>query len=385
MNWQSVYEAYPVNANTKWLNNCGITPTGSHIARRMADHFARLVQHGPGEGDASPDDLLRSIRERLGALIHARPEDIAPIHNTAEGMTMISLGLDLGPGDQILLLENEYPSNVYPWEHWRDRGVDLAFVPAGHTPEEFLRNFQRALTPRTRVAALSMVHWCTGMPLPIADLARICHERGVMLVIDGSQGVGMLPLDFDSVAPAVLCFSAWKWLLGPLGLGVIVIDRETLSRLRMPFKGTDSVADPSSYLPYQTAMRATVDRYCYSTANYNDWVYLDESLAFLASIGSHRVQQRILDLTGRLWAGLANQGFLSAYDHGAAPLSGILSVRKPGVDIDHLSAKLNQRGFVTRVRLNHLRLAPHIYQSPEQMDATVAAIAGLVLKGPQQG
>ncbi|HEY5957895.1 MAG TPA: aminotransferase class V-fold PLP-dependent enzyme [Polyangiaceae bacterium] len=377
MNWQTAYDAYPINAHSTWLNNCGITPTGRHIAVRMAEHFEQMMQRGPGDGDAAPAKLLGSIRGRLSQLLQAQPEDMALVHNTAEGMTMISMGLELAAGDEILLLDNEYPSNVYPWERWREHGVTLSFVAAGNTADEFITNFKRALSPRTKVVAISMVHWCTGMPLPIADVATLCHERGILLVIDGSQGAGLVSMDFSRVAPAVLCFSAWKWLLGPLGLGVLVVDRQTLSKLRMPFKGTDSVADPNSYLPYQGEMRASVERYTYSTANYNDWVYFDASLAFLSNLGFERVQTRIRELTARLWSGLSELGFQSAYKHAAQPLSGILSVRKPGVDIDALCNGLTQRNFVARVRLEHLRLAPHVYQSEAQMDATVKAIAEL--------
>lgn len=378
MNWQDAYDAYPVNAQRIWLNNCGITPTGRHVAVRMSEYFEQMVHYGPGETDGSPAKLARGIKQRLGELINAHHDEIALIHNTAEGMTMISLGLSLREGDEILLLENEYPSNVYPWEHWRERGVTLTFVPLGDTPEQQLELFRQTLGSRTKVVALSMVHWCTGMPLPLEEIAPICHERGIRLVIDGSQGVGLVPIDFARLSPVVVCFSAWKWLLGPLGLGVLVADRETLASLRMPFKGTDSVKDPNSYLPYQTEMSESIDRYTYSTANYNDWVYFDSTLDFLAGLGSARVHARILELTAQLWQGLSRLGFRSAYRHGEQPLSGILSVHKPDVNVEVLCTKLNQRGIISRVRLNHLRLAPHVYLSPTQIEATVARISELI-------
>ena len=377
MIWDDVNAAYPINAQSIWLNNCGTTPTGLHIVSRMAVHFEKLAESGPGADDASPSLILDGIRSQLGQLLNANPSDIALVHNTAEGMTMVSMGLELSAGDEILLLENVYPSNVYPWEHWQERGVALHFVPMARNAEVFLENFRKAITPRTRVACMSTVHWCTGMPFPVEAMSDVCKERGVLLILDGSQGVGQVPLNFNRVSPAVLCFSAWKWLLGPLGLGVLVVDPKTLANLRMPFKGTDSVADPQSYLPYQTQMRPSVDRYTYSTANYNDWAYLDESLRFLGGIGFDVVQARILELTRVLWAGLRSLGFECAYDCDSGPLSGILSVRKAGVDMDELCAKLTAQGFVARVRLNHLRLAPHIYLSLEQMHETVAAIAKL--------
>ncbi len=374
MDWQVAYDAYPINVRKIWLNNCGVTPTGRPIAARMQQHFAQMCDIGPGGGELGPQVLLASIKQKLGRLISAQPHEIALIHNTAEGMTMVSLGLRLAEGDQILLLENEYPSNVYPWEVWGERGVELSSIPMSDTPEEFLEAFQACLTPRTKVVALSVVHWCTGMPLPISEIARICHERDILLIVDGSQGVGMVQIDFASIAPAVLCFSAWKWLLGPLGLAGLVIDPQTLAKLRMPFKGTESVAEPTSYLPYQTEMRTTIDRYAYSTANYNDWVYLDASLDFLCGLGLSSISGRILELTSVLWQGLARLGFRSAYRHGVKPQSGILSVSRPGVESGDLANRLSQRGIVARVRLDRLRLAPHVYLSPDQMERTVREI-----------
>jgi selenocysteine lyase/cysteine desulfurase len=368
MNWQTAYDAYPANERFIWMNNAGTTPPGRHVIERMAKHFARIGTHGPEHMEPSLPLVSRRIKSNLASLLHARPEDIALVHNTAEGMTMLSLGLALVPGDEILLLENEYPSNVYPWEYWQARGVTLTFVPQSRTPEEFLKHFRERLTPRTRAVALSMVHWCSGMPLPVEAVAELCHERGIFFALDGSQGIGQIPLDFGKCAPMALCFSAWKWLLGPLGLGVLVADPTTVARLSSPFKGTDSVKNPASYLPYQTELKDTADRYTYSTANTNDWVYFDESLRFLSELGFDAIYRRIRALAARLWQPLRSAGFTSGYDHGDEPLSGILCVNKPGVDLEKLTNTLIENGVVARLRLGRIRLAPHVYLREEQMD-----------------
>jgi selenocysteine lyase/cysteine desulfurase len=227
------------------------------------------------------------------------------------------------------------------------------------------------------VAALSMVHWCTGLPLPLVEIGRICHERSIRLVIDGSQGVGQVPLDLDALRPCVLAFSAWKWLLGPLGLGVLVVTEDVLPTLRPVFKGPDAVADPSRYLPYQSTLQPTADRYTYSTANYNDWVYFGASLDWLEGLGFERVSARIHELAQSLWLGLEALGFRSAYARDSAP-SGILAVEKPDVDCLELSRRLAARGVVARERLGRLRLAPHVYLGAEQMARTVDIIAELM-------
>ena len=374
MDFQAAHDAYPVNRQLLWLNNSGTTPAGRHIVARMARHYEQLATVGPEQTVPGFVDVHGRIKTHLSTLLNAAPDDIALIHNTAEGMNLLSVGLSLEAGDEILLLENEYPSNVYPWQVWEERGITVGFVPAGRSPDCFLNELKARLSPRTRVVALSMVHWCTGMPLPYVEVAQLCHERGIFFVLDGSQGVGQLPVDFRALAPAALCFSAWKWLLGPLGLGVLVVDPATVKNLHSPFRGTDSVTNPNSYLPYQTAQKQTVERYRYSTANTNDWVYFDESLSLLSSLGFPNVSTRILELTARLWAPLKAHGFTSGYDHGDAPQSGILCVEKPGVDMMRVAETLTQQGVVARVRLGRLRLAPHVYLTETQIDRAVALI-----------
>jgi cysteine desulfurase / selenocysteine lyase len=375
--WQAAAEAYPVNQRWIWLNNCGTTPPGRHVVRRMQDYFQKCCEMGPGGEDYVPARLGKKLKVSLARLLNARPEEIALVHNTAEAMTMVSLGLELGPGDEIVLLEDEYPSNVYPWESWQTHGVVLRRVALAATPDEFLQNFCRTLGPRTRVAALSMVHWCTGLPLPLPELAEVCHERSILLVIDGSQGVGQVPLDLDALRPCVVAFSAWKWLLGPLGLGVLVVSEDVLPTLRPVFKGPDSMADPLSYLPYQSTFKPNADRYTYSTANYNDWVYFAESLDWLEGFGFASVCARIHELAAELWRGLEALGFRSAYARDSAPNSGILAVERPGVDCRELARRLAVRGIVGRERLGRLRLAPHVYLGPGQLDQTVRTIAEL--------
>jgi len=174
-NWKVAQDAYPINDRWVWLNNCGTTPTGRHIVARMQDYFGKCAEHGPGPKEYAPPALASKLKTALARLLHASPDEIALVHNTAEAMHMVSLGLDLSPGDEILVLADEYPSNVYPWQTWQSRGVTLRAVALALTPEEFLHNFRQALGPRTRVAAMSMVHWCTGLPLPLTEMASLCH------------------------------------------------------------------------------------------------------------------------------------------------------------------------------------------------------------------
>lgn len=373
VDWTAVYEAFPINQRYTWLNNAGTTPAGRHVLEHMQRYLQSYAEIGPKA--IQPAQLLSTINGHLSTLLGCAPEEIAVVHNTAEGMNTISHGITLQPGDEILLLENEYPSNVYPWEHWRGRGVQLRFVPLAPTWEEFLSGMRSCLTSRARVLSLSAVHWCTGMPLPLEAVARLCHERGVFLVVDGAQGVGQIPIRLDELGPCALCFSAWKWLLGPVGVGVLVIHRSLFDQVVPVFKGPETVVQGASWLPYQTEYRATAERYTCSTPNLNDWVYFAASLEFLSSIGFKLVQARIHQLADMLRQGLVQLGFRSAYDRTAAPSSGIVSVERPGTDSASLARTLCQQGIIACERLGQLRLAPHVYLLPEQLGRTLEVIA----------
>jgi len=160
-NWKAAQDAYPVNDRWVWLNNCGTTPTGRHIVARMRDYFTSCAEHGPGPSEYSPIALGHKLKTTLARLLHSDADEIALVHNTAEAMHMVSLGLDLAPGDEILVLADEYPSNVYPWQTWESCGVTLRSVPLAPTPRSFYTTSARRLA---RAHAWRPCRWCTGVP-----------------------------------------------------------------------------------------------------------------------------------------------------------------------------------------------------------------------------
>jgi cysteine desulfurase/selenocysteine lyase len=374
--WLAVHADFPVNRRLVWLNNCGISPPPGPVVTAMETHLRayaeRAVLGVPGE-----HEVHATVRRRLAALLGAEPDELSLIHNTAEGLTFISHGLELAAGDRILLLENEYPSNVYPWQHWRERGVALDFAPLAATPDAFLAGLTAAIGPRTRVVSVSAVHWCTGMPLPLEAIGALCAARGIDFVVDGAQGAGLVPLDVRRLGVTAMAFSAWKWLLGPLGLGVLYVRRERLAGLRFPFKGTGSVVDDETYLPYRDALKPGTDRYVLSTPNFNDWVYFDASLAYLERLGFPAVMARIRALASHLAGRLREAGFALTEDAFPGEGTGILAASKPGHDARALVAALGREGIVAAARLDRVRLAPHVYLLPAQLDAVADRLAAL--------
>lgn len=375
MNWKPIQDAFPVSGQMIWLNNCGITPAGTHVVDAMSRYLTDYARRGIFTETAVYPEVRRRIKTILGRLLNCPPQSLCLIHNTSEGMNVISRGLDLKSGEEILLLENEYPSNVYPWRHWADKGVRLITVPAETSPERFLTAFKARITDATRVAAMSAVHWCTGMPLPLVEMGAICRENNIRFVVDGAQGVGMQPIDTAAMGIDFMAFSAWKWLMGPLGLGVLFVAPERLDGLTPVFVGTESVVKDEEYLPYKTELKPDADRFTVSTPSLNDWVYFLAALEFLEGIGFETARKRIFELTDYLNQRLRRIGFRVFADHFPDHPTGITVCYKPEVPSGALLRRLKEGGVIAAERLGRIRFSPHIYLSEHRLDAAARTLS----------
>jgi cysteine desulfurase/selenocysteine lyase len=377
MNWDPVYNAYTVNQEMIWLNNCGTTPAGTHIVEALSRYMEGYARKGIFTETAGYAKVQSNIKSILSNLLNCLSGELALIHNTAEGMNFISHGLKLSVDDEVILLENEYPSNIYPWQHLEKKGVKLTIAPMETSPETFLKTLNRLINAKTRVISLSAVHWCTGMPFPLEQVGQLCKENNIEFVVDGAQGVGMQPMDVRTAKIDYMAFSAWKWLLGPLGLGILFISKEKLSQLDPVFIGTASVTNDREYLPYKSELKPTADRFTISTANFSDWVYFEAALEFLQHIGFSRVRERIYELGAYLGDGLKNIGFKVFSDHFKGHPTGIVVCEKPGVTTDVVMQHLKKNKVVAAKRLGNVRFSPHIYISPEQLDEVLRLLSAL--------
>lgn len=375
MDWDAVSKSFPVNQNYIWLNNCGITPAGEHVVSDVTVYMNDFAQNGYLTRVAGYKEVRVQIKSLLKTMLNCHSDELALIHNTAEGMNYISHGLDLQPGDQVLLLENEYPSNVYPWRHLNQKGIQIDTLPVTATPEDFFDNLCRMLTRRTRVVSVSAVHWCTGMPLPLERIGQELHRRNIAFVVDGAQGVGLVPIDVKAAHISYMAFSAWKWLMGPVGVGILYVAKEKLETLKPIFIGTESVIDAEEYIPYKSELKRTCDRFTISTGNVNDWVYFRSALKFLSRIGVQRAQQRIYELAQYLVDALKQAGFSVAFDRLADYPTGIVACEQPKTVSKEIVAYLHENEIIAADRLGRVRFSPHIYNTYAQLDRVVDVLS----------
>ncbi len=373
IDWGKISSGFQINRNYIWLNNCGVSPMSDFIAGGLLDfseEYRRQCYYG---SDYAYLKLQEEIKEVIGNLIGAGQDELALIHHTSEGMNFISHGLRLQPNDRVILLKDEYPSNIYPWYHLEQKGVFIDYIDPAADDELFLANLISQIRPETRLVSISGVHWITGAVFPLERAGQICKEHGIFFCVDGAQSAGLIPLDMKKMNIDAMAFSAWKWLMGPLGLGVFYINKEKLDLLNLEFMGTGSVINDEQYLPYRKELKPNADRFTYSTPSLQDWAWFSLSLQYLNRLGFSNVRKRVLELARAIRLMLKETGFAFALSDEQSISSGIISAYVPEGSpyrlrhSEEIQALLEANSVISSLRKNYVRFSPHIGNHEEQI------------------
>jgi L-cysteine/cystine lyase len=238
----AVRAALPALEAGIYLNTGSVGPLPAETAAAMA----QLSTYELTTGRAHPDYFLETLqrmaeaRAAVAAVLVADPADIALTHSTTDGMNIGTWALDWKAGDRAVTTSLEHPGGIGALVNLRDRlGVEVDFVDVGAAddPDAVLAAFDAAIDARTRLVAISHVLWASGAVMPIAGIAEIAHARGAILVVDGAQSVGAIPIELAATGADVYAISAQKWLLGPEGMGAVAVAPGVRDRLAPAFGG----------------------------------------------------------------------------------------------------------------------------------------------------
>ncbi len=231
----AIREAIPALSAGIYLNTGSAGPLPAETAAAMAEMATWERDIGRGHPDSLPDVLARMDEARAGvaAVLGTDVRAVALTHSTTEGMNAATLAVDLWRGGRAVTTRHEHAGGLGPLYALRERGIELEFVDAGDDgdDERTLRAFDAAITPGTHLVSISHVAWTTGAVLPVAAIAELAHARGALLVVDGAQAVGAIPFRFDELGADLYALPAQKWLLGPEGMGALVVDPALGERL----------------------------------------------------------------------------------------------------------------------------------------------------------
>ena len=328
-----------------------------------------------GKNGILPVEARREgVRSQVAAAIGARPDEIAFMRSTSDGALLAANGVDWHAGDEIILANDEFGANAYPWLNVRHRGVKVVLVgaPSEHVTPELL---DRTATKRTRLVAVSQVGFYDGYRNDINGIGRWCREHGVLFAVDAMQGFGHMPFDVSKCNADFAYFGAAKWLLGPQGVSVVYVRRELIDGLRPALSSWRSVQDPMNFLDYEQPLHPGAQRFEGGTGNYPGIVALGVSLALLTDAGFANIERHVRWLTRRLIEGARRAGIGVVSDTRPDHRSGIVVLDRGGRDVGALVQRFDSANVGVTVRDVGVRVSPHGYNNETDIDRVLDVLA----------
>ncbi len=319
-----------------------------------------------------------ALREALGGLVGVPAGEIILTNGASFGLHALANGLPLEADDEVLVMRGDFPSNILPWRLQERRGVR---VRALHPDKQVLRpdEIVTAFSPRTRVACVSWVHSFSGHALDIEAIGEACRKAGVWLVVNVTQGLGARPIDLGAMPVDAVVDSGWKWLCGPYATGFAWIRPELLDRMECrqaywlsmqtaeDLARDDDPALPDAWGPRQFEI--------FGTANFFNFRPFHASVAYLGGIGLERVNNIVDGLVDRFVGGLDRGRYaLVSPERGSSRSSlAVFSHREPARN-PSVQQRLHEAGVVTAHRRGNIRVSPHLYNTPDDIDRALEVL-----------
>jgi len=370
-----LHDAFVLDPDLIYLNHAAVAPWPKASADAAAA-FAAQNAHTGAEHYPAWLAVEARLRERLARLINATsPDDIALVKNTSEALSMVASGLDWRPGDEIVGIAGDFPSNRFVWQALTDREVH--FVPVdiltAADPEAALI---AAIGPRTRLLAVSSVHFATGLRLDLERLGAHCRANGVLFCIDAIQSLGVIPFDVAACQADFVAADGHKWLLGPEGLALFYCRPALRDQLRLHQFGWHMVENPGDYGASDWQPATTARRFECGSPNMLGIHALEASLALIIQTGVEHIFSHITNLICHLIEEAGKTGLQTVPGSGLGERgSGIITLALNGADATTVWQKLMDQRIVTAPRGGGIRFSPHLHNTPAQIDQALAALA----------
>ena len=359
--WQRHRPDFPVTKNLIYLNHAAVAP----LCRPAADAMRRLATDAEEFGSLHYDQWMaayEALRVQSAQMLNADPREIAIVKNTSEGIATVALGLDWRPGDRIVAFHGEFPANQYPWIRLAAKGVQITWLEPNAPLDEIDRAAHGA-----RLLAISFVQFLSGHRADLVSIGEICHRHNVFFFVDAIQGLGAFPLDVRKCRIHAASADGHKWLTGPEGCGILYIQHDRQAEIDPVEFGWTNTASHNDYASRDMTLRSDAGRYEPGTLNTIGCFGLAAAFKFLNQIGVQNIAPVVLSLADQIANGAQDKGYELLIPRTPDTASGIVSIRKDGIDSRLIWKNLKELGIFTAPRAGWLRVSPHFYISPAEI------------------
>jgi cysteine desulfurase / selenocysteine lyase len=370
---------FPVTRRYVYLNHASNGSLATPVVQTMNGYIERCSLHGEvpyPEAEAAVEDG----RVLAARLMGVRPEEIAFVKNASAGAIIAIGSIEWQPGDNMIVMQDAFPVNVYPFDYLLPR-VEKRYV----TSTELAKGSEcifRLVDRHTRAIAIDWVHFLSGIRADIGAIAGFCRTRAIHILLDVMQGLGAVDQSFGDLGIDFAYTGGGKWLLGPQGSGILYVNSAILPTLKPANFGWLSAQwDDFNDIYTRKPLKPGASRYEEGTKNYIGIYGLRESLRILLDTGMSEVAGRVRTHLQLLRRRLEERGFDIITPADPQRHAGIITASRPDIDTSLLHTRLKQQGFICSLRENRLRIAPHFYNTEEEIERFCAALPDREEKG----
>jgi isopenicillin-N epimerase len=372
--WTSVREQFVMPPDLAVMNAANLCPASRPVLETLTRE-SRSV-----DADPSPNNRARLMPEKeqtrtaLAEFLRVTPAEIIITRNTSESNNLVSSGLDLKAGDEVVVHADNHPSNLTAWREKAKRfGFTVVSVEQKNPHpgmEYYVDAYARAITPRTKVITFTHLSSTVGDLMPAKALCELARQRGVMSLLDGAQSLGLLDVNLSEIQPDFYSGSAHKWPCGARECGVLFVSARAQDRLW-----------PSIYSAYPGAVGFSKTFESFGQRDEATMIAFREALAFQTKVGRTAIEQRSRTLTTQLMEGLAKLPGIKVWTSPDPALRAAVVSFLPGsLNANTVANTLYEKDRVaitTRGGQDRpgLRVSPHFYNSPAEVDRLLAGLA----------
>ena len=372
--WQMVKRQYPLEENLIYLNAANVCPASRLVLDRHVEYLRDFHGNPSFQNRDKYEAMRESLRGKVARMLRVSADEIAVTRNTSEGSNIIVKGVDLKTGDEVLITDHNHPSNNDSWRVRAQRdGLVVRSLPVpipAPSAEKLLADFERAITPRTRVIAITHVTSTTGIQYPAREIAALARKRGIYMHLDGAQTFGALNVNLSEIGCDSYSASAHKWLMGPLEAGILWVRAERIPQIWpsiVTAGWTDHLKGARKFEVFGQRDDPRV-------------VALEAAVDFINLIGMPAVEARMQALSTRAKIQLKEIAAVELKTNLEPKLSGgVVKFRIKSMPTKRAYDQLWEKhrlaiAMTPSGDAEGLRFSPQIYNSMEEVDRAVAAV-----------
>jgi isopenicillin-N epimerase len=371
--WRAVRSQFVMPPGLSVMNAANLCPAPTPVIDTLRRETERVDRDPSPQNRAGLSQAKEATRRSLAAFLRVTPEEIVITRNTSEANNLVSNGLELKAGDEVVIFSDNHPSNNQAWlEKGKRFGFAVTVVEQKNPhpgAEYYLDAFTRALTPRTKVLAFTQLTNTVGDLLPAKELCALARVRGVLTLVDGAQTFGQIDVDLRDMDADFYSGSAHKWPCGARECGVLFINARVHDRIW-----------PASYSAYPGAVGISRRMEAFGQRDEATMIAFAESLAFQERIGRKPIQQRSASLADQLIEGLGKlPGFKLFTSADAARRAAVVTFVPGTLDRAKLVAALyaqHRIGVASGGGTGRagIRVSPHVYNTSDEIERLLKAL-----------